>query len=93
MSAYGALAQWYDSLTTDVPYEELADYYEALLRREACFSLKQLAVSGHDLLKLGFSGPAIGTVLEELLSAVIDGELENDREKLLRFAEKKNRKS
>lgn len=34
MSAYGALAQWYDSLTTDVPYEELADYYETLLRRE-----------------------------------------------------------
>lgn len=34
MSAYGALAQWYDSLTTDVPYEELATYYEALLQRE-----------------------------------------------------------
>ena len=34
MSAYGAPAQWYDSLTTDVPYEELATYYEALLQRE-----------------------------------------------------------
>ena len=34
MSAYGALAQWYDSLTTDVPYDELAAYYETLLRRE-----------------------------------------------------------
>jgi len=34
MSAYEALARWYDSLTEDVPYEAFAEQYEALLHRE-----------------------------------------------------------
>lgn len=33
MSCYGPLAQWYDSLTTDVPYSEFADFYEAEFSR------------------------------------------------------------
>ncbi len=34
MSTYGPLARWYDALTEDVPYEQLADFYEKLLCRE-----------------------------------------------------------
>jgi SAM-dependent methyltransferase len=33
MSAYGSLARWYDTLTADVPYMRLADYYEAAFAR------------------------------------------------------------
>ena len=33
MSAYGPLAAWYDAFTRDVPYDALAEYYAALLRR------------------------------------------------------------
>ena len=33
MSSYGALADWYDSLTEDVDYEGLYDYLMAILRR------------------------------------------------------------
>ena len=33
MSAYGALAYSYDSLTQDIPYEQMLDYMEALLQR------------------------------------------------------------
>ena len=57
---------------------------EQLLREEACFSLKQLAVNGRDLLALGFQGPAVGRMLERLLDAVVDGTLENRREVLLK---------
>ena len=32
MSAYDALAPWYDSLTADVPYAEYAGFYERLFR-------------------------------------------------------------
>lgn len=60
--------------------EEILD---RLLAREACFSLKQLAVRGDDLLALGLRGPAVGQALEALLSRVVDGELPNDREALL----------
>ena len=34
MSAYSSLARFYDALTCDVPYGALADYYEALFKRE-----------------------------------------------------------
>ena len=32
MSAYAALAEYYDELTGDVPYNDFADYYERLFR-------------------------------------------------------------
>ena len=56
---------------------------EKLLAEDACFSLKQLAVNGHDLLRQGLSGPALGRTLEALLDGVIAGELPNEREALL----------
>ena len=33
MRAYTALAEYYDSLTTDVPYREFADFYEQVFKR------------------------------------------------------------
>lgn len=42
MSAYGPLAERYDELTGDVPYEELAEAYEKLLHREGKSSLTLL---------------------------------------------------
>ena len=60
--------------------EEILD---KLLAEDACFSLKQLAVNGRDLLALGLSGPAVGAALEELLGKVVDGTVPNEREALL----------
>lgn len=61
---------------------------DKLLAEDACFSLKQLAVNGRDLLALGLSGPAVGEALEALLEQVLDGELPNEREALLEALEK-----
>ena len=46
-------------------------------------SLRQLAVNGRDLLAMGLSGPAVGQTLRELLNAVLDGALPNERQTLL----------
>lgn len=54
-----------------------------LLAEDACFSLRQLAVKGGDLLALGLSGPSVGAALEDLLEKVVDGALPNEREVLL----------
>ena len=68
------------------------DQIEAMLDRElekgSCFSLKQLAVNGNDLLGLGLSGPAVGRTLQGLLDRVMDGTLPNDRDALLTAAGK-----
>ena len=41
MSAYGALAAWYDALTRDVDYAAFADFYEQCFQqgRGACHTL------------------------------------------------------
>ena len=54
-----------------------------LLAEQACFSLKQMAVNGRDLLELGLRGPEIGAVLERLLDGVTEGKLPNEKEALL----------
>ena len=64
--------------------DKAEDILNRLLAEDACFSLKQLAVNGRDLLALGLRGPAVGTALEALLAGVMDGALSNDRETLLK---------
>lgn len=51
-------------------------------------SLKQLAVNGDDLLALDFQAKKIGTVLNELLFAVLDEKVENDKQQLVQRAER-----
>ncbi len=57
-----------------------------LLAEGACFSLKQLAVNGRDMMELGLAGPAVGRMLHRLLDRVLEEKLPNDREMLLRWA-------
>ena len=33
MNSYGSLARWYDGLTTDIPYESFADFYESIFSK------------------------------------------------------------
>jgi tRNA nucleotidyltransferase (CCA-adding enzyme) len=63
-----------------------------ILESQACFSLKQLAVKGNDLLALGYAGPAVGTMLEWLLEQVVGGALPNAREDLLAAVEKEKKR-
>lgn len=51
----------------------------------ACLSLKDLAVKGNDLMALGFSGRDIGQRLNRLLELVLDEQLPNEKETLLKF--------
>lgn len=57
-----------------------------ILRSGECFSLKHLAVSGDDLLALGFRGRALGEMLEFLLEYVMEFPDNNRRELLLSLA-------
>lgn len=67
----------------DKRLKERMDALDALLASRPCFTLKDLAVNGHDALSAGLSGPAVGRALQALLEAVMDGRLPNEREALL----------
>ena len=58
---------------------------DALLAENPCFTLKDLAINGRDLLALGFRGPAVGEMLNRLLEAVMDGQIPNEKEALHNF--------
>lgn len=71
--------------------QEIFDEFEETLNRvlgeTSCFSLKDLAISGRDLLALGMPpGPELGRILNTILDRVAEGSLENDRKTLLREA-------
>ena len=63
---------------------------EEVLQDDECFSLKDLAVNGKDLITIGYKpGKEIGEVLNNLLDSVISGEYINEKEKLLEIAERR----
>ncbi len=67
-------------------YLAMIEAYDEAKRRNACFTVRQLAVSGDDLTGLGLSGPAVGEALRQLLRAVQSGALPNERNALLAAA-------
>ena len=50
----------------------------------ACLTIKDLAVNGHDLMALGYHGPAIGQALQFLLEQVLDERVDNTKEALMK---------
>lgn len=63
---------------------------EEVLQDNECFSIKNLAVNGKDLITIGYKpGKEIGEVLNNLLDSVISGEYKNEKEKLLEIAERR----
>ena len=61
---------------------------DAILAEKPCFTLKDLAVNGRDLLAAGLRGKAVGEALRALLEEVMDGKTENTREALLHSVHK-----
>lgn len=58
-----------------------------VLQEDECFSLKDLAVNGKDLMDIGYkSGRQLGAALQGLLDCVIGEEVNNNKEELLELA-------
>lgn len=67
--------------------EQLESLIRKILAEKQCYRLRDLAVNGADLLRLGLApGRPVGLVLDHLLDQVIDGRCPNDKGKLLRAA-------
>ncbi|MDR2718576.1 MAG: CCA tRNA nucleotidyltransferase [Treponema sp.] len=72
----------------------LARRVEKALGESHAFSLKDLAISGKDLIALGIQpGKTLGIILDQLLETVLDDPSQNTREALLKIAEKLGEKT
>jgi tRNA nucleotidyltransferase (CCA-adding enzyme) len=64
-------------------FTQLRQLMQQLEGENACLTVRQLAINGHDLLALGYAGPQIGRILQALLQQVLDEQLPNERDALL----------
>lgn len=64
-------------------FPKLRAIIQEILAENACFSLKNLAVNGHDLIALGVAGKQIGQCLQYLLEQVMEEVLPNEQGALL----------
>lgn len=80
-----------DNLAQSPAYRDRQRYFDRLeglaaqiLEQKQCFSLKNLAVNGDDLITAGMRpGRELGRALGEMLEAVVSGQVENQRGALL----------
>ncbi|WP_303866333.1 CCA tRNA nucleotidyltransferase [Acetobacterium wieringae] len=76
--------QYRDRLVSLKKLEVLLDQ---VIAEKACFSLKDLAVNGHDLIDMGITnGVEIGRILNQLLAGVMDEVYQNEKENLMEKA-------
>jgi len=67
--------------------QRLEALLDQVIAEKACFSLKDLAVNGNDLIDLGIkNGEEIGRILTQLLAGVIDEVYENEKDVLIEKA-------
>ena len=69
-------------------YVRILEVLEEIRSEDGCFSLKDLAVNGNDLLQIGFTGRTIGVMLNWLLDQVMEETLPNERSVLLDWAQR-----
>lgn len=63
--------------------------YNKQLALGACVRLKELKLTGADLMNIGMeSGPRIGDMMQRLLIAVIENKCKNDKDELIAFAKR-----
>ncbi len=63
----------------------LEEEAKMIIKRREPYKISELAVNGHDLISLGFSGREIGDKLSEILTLVMDGRLKNTKKDILDF--------
>ena len=69
--------------------EQLVERVNKVLEKGNAFTIKNLAVSGNDLMAIGIpGGKMIGVILKELLETVLDDPAQNTKDKLLEIAKK-----
>ena len=63
--------------------QDFRELYEKIITRGDCLTMKDLALSGRDLMEMGYEpGPELGLILNRLLTLVLEDPSRNNREEL-----------
>lgn len=74
------------AINRDKKYVYALEGAKQIIENRECYSLKNLAVNGSDLTERGIAfGGEVGKILDELLSAVIDDRVKNEKNSLLAY--------
>ena len=63
----------------------IQDTYQKIIANKECYQLKDLSISGKDLINLGINNKLYSTILNECLDKVIQDQLSNNKEILLDY--------
>lgn len=66
--------------------QKIQKIHAEIKKNNECLSLKQLKVSGQDMINIGYENKDIGNILHKILTKVIEDKLKNEKNELLRFA-------
>ena len=87
-------ADWFgrgvEEIRENGDFSEIRQILSEIEAENACLSLKDLAINGHDLMDLGITGPQIGKTLNALLAQVLDEQLPNETDALLQAVQEGN---
>ena len=64
-------------------FDEITRLAREIQEEKSCLTLKDLALNGHDLMALGYTGRAIGNSLNRLLNLVLEEEIPNEKAALI----------
>jgi len=77
------------ALDTNFNYEEIVKNYHEIIDNNECYSIKQLAINGNDLINLGYKGKQISTTLNNILDEIINDNLNNNKEEIITYINKR----
>lgn len=65
---------------------QIVEVYRQIMEEKPCMSIRELAVTGDDLMEMGYpEGPLIGAILKDILDKVMLEAIENDRDEIIRY--------
>ena len=69
-------------------FNQIDEIIKKLEQENLSFTLKDLAVDGNDMMNIGYTGKEIGNNLKNLLEAVLNEQVENEKEQLINYLNK-----
>ena len=65
--------------------DEVEGLLNEIIAEGECFSIKNLAIDGNDVIALGFSGRDVGVILNKTVDEVINENLKNEKDEIIKY--------